>query len=99
MIVISNDAYHSDTQDFVGVAMTSNMKVEPYSFVITSSDLIEGSLNRPGHVRADKIFTLSQSIIVVRFGRVNGMVLDEIRKRFDKLIARLACDVLQFSLP
>jgi mRNA interferase MazF len=36
VIVVSNDAYQSATQDFVCVAMTSNLSNEPYSFVITA---------------------------------------------------------------
>jgi len=81
VIVLSIDAYQSVTADFVGVAMTSNLKPEPYSFEVTTADLTLGTLNRPGRVRADKIFTLAQSIIVTRFGRVSPLVLDRIRKQ------------------
>jgi mRNA interferase MazF len=80
VIVVSNDPYHATTSDFVAVAMTSNLKTEPYSFVITSADLVEGALNRPGRVRVDKVYTLAQSIIVARFGRVSPGVLDRIRQ-------------------
>ncbi|MDM8567834.1 type II toxin-antitoxin system PemK/MazF family toxin [Candidatus Halobeggiatoa sp. HSG11] len=62
--------------DVVVVAMTSN-EVD-YSFTITSSDLLQGQLNRPGKVRVDKIYTLSQSIIVKKFGQVNTKVLGKI---------------------
>lgn len=79
VIVVSNDAYQAATADFVAVAMTSNMKPEPYSFEITSADLVEGALNRPGRVRVDKIFTLAQAIVVAHFGRVSAGVLDRIR--------------------
>ena len=43
VVVVSNDAYQAATADFVAVAMTSNLKDEPYSFEITSADLTEGS--------------------------------------------------------
>lgn len=79
VIVLSNDTYHGATADMVVVAMTSNPVLTPYSFMITSSDLISGTLNRPGRVRADKIYTLAQSIIVKTFGRVGVAVLDQIR--------------------
>jgi len=79
VIVLSNDRYQAVGEDFVCVAMTSNLKDAPYSFGITSSDLAEGNLNRPGRVRVDKIFTLAQSIIVARFGRVDTATLDRIR--------------------
>ena len=80
VIVVSNDAYHAFGEDMVVVAMTSNPKVTPYSFVISNKDLVAGALNRPGTVRADKIYTLSQKIIVKTFGRVSNAVLDDIRR-------------------
>jgi mRNA interferase MazF len=63
----------------VVVAMTLNPKVTPYSFVVSSADLVSGSPNYPGTVRPDKIYTLSQKIIVKTFGRVGDAVLDKIR--------------------
>ena len=63
VIIISSSAYNRTAPDVVVVAMTSSQATSPYSFRITSGDLIEGALNRPGTVRADKIFTLAQTII------------------------------------
>ena len=79
VIVVSNASYHQETEDMVVVAMTSNPRQTQYSFVITDADLVAGSLNHPGTVRADKIFTLSRQIVVKIFGRVNTTVLDRIR--------------------
>jgi mRNA-degrading endonuclease toxin of MazEF toxin-antitoxin module len=87
VVVVSNDAYQISTADFVAVAMTSTQKDEPYSFEITSADLVEGSLNRPGRVRADKIYTLAQSLVVARFGRVSPPVLNRIRQELTRLIS------------
>jgi mRNA-degrading endonuclease toxin of MazEF toxin-antitoxin module len=50
--------------------------------------LQQGKLNRPGHVRVDKIYTLSQSIIAKTFGRVNTKVLDRIRRLIRELMAK-----------
>ena len=54
VIVISNDAYNRASPDVIVIAMTSNPAAVVYSFRISSSDLIEGVLNRPGTVRVDK---------------------------------------------
>ena len=90
VIVISNDAYNRSTADIVVVAMTSNPIRADYSFTITSPDLAQGTLNRPGRVRVDKIYTLSQSIVVKTFGRVNSNVLDRIRGTLQDLTASRA---------
>lgn len=79
VIVISHDQYHRAAGDFVGVSMTSRPVPGAYGFTISSADLTAGRLNRPGQVRADKIYTLAQSIIVHRIGRVHDRVLDRIR--------------------
>ena len=88
VIVISCDAYNDATDDMIVVAMTSNPAPALYSFTITSSDLALGSRNRPGTVRVDKIYTLSQSLMVATFGRVNDMTLDRIGQLLHEVIAR-----------
>ena len=85
VIVLSNNVYQATAADFVCVALTSNLKQELYSFEITSAGLAEGSLQRPSQVRADKIYTLSQGIVVARFGRVSAAVLDRIRQELATL--------------
>jgi mRNA-degrading endonuclease toxin of MazEF toxin-antitoxin module len=68
------------------VAMTSNPIQTTWSFVIAARDVIDGQLNRPGTVRIDKIYTLAQSLAVVRFGRVSSGVLDRICDGLVKLV-------------
>ena len=88
VIVISNNAYNKKTTDLVVVAMTSNPIEVDYSFAITSVDLEKGTLNHPGKVRADKIYTISTSIVVKTFGRVNENVLEKIRGELQALTAK-----------
>jgi len=79
VIVISNDAYNRRTSDIIVVAMTSSPVATDWSFTIDSSDLEKGRLNRPGKVRVDKVYTLSQTIVVKTFGQVKTKVLERIR--------------------
>lgn len=90
VIVISNNSYNKKTTDLVVVAMTSNPAEVDYGFTITSSDLEKGTLNHPGKVRVDKIYTISASIVVKRFGRVNESTIDKIRDGLQKLTAKQA---------
>jgi mRNA interferase MazF len=80
VIVFSNDQYNNTLDDILTVAMTSSPNPTRYSFVLTSADLAEGTLNRPSRVLVDKVYILSQRIIVKRFGRVSDPTLDRIRK-------------------
>jgi mRNA interferase MazF len=88
VIVVPNNAYNRKTADIVVVAMTSDPSTVDFSFTLTQSDLEQGSLNRPGKVRVDKIYTLSQSIVVKTFGRVSSKVLDRIRGMVHDLTAK-----------
>ena len=87
VIVISNDAYNRKSPDIVVVAMTSVLTPVDHSFTITGSDLVKGQLNHPGKVRVDKIYALSQSIVVKIFGRVSPDVLERIRTTLQELTA------------
>ena len=84
-IVISNDTYNRTTIDMVVVGMTSLLSPTPHSFTLTTKDLAAGVLNHPGKVRVDKIYTLSQNIIVKTFGKVNAATLDRIRQMLQDL--------------
>lgn len=88
VIVISNNAYHRATSDMVVVAMTSNPAISPYGFSITSADLEGGILNRPGTVRVDKIYTLSQALTIKTFGRVRTGILERVREILFALTAK-----------
>ena len=88
VIVISNNSYNQIVPDVVVVAMTSNPMLTAYSFAITSADLIHGSLNRPGTIRVDKLYTLEQTLIVKTFGQVNVRTLNRIRTILRELTAR-----------
>lgn len=87
VIVISNDHYHPRSADMLVAAMTSNPTVVPYSFTITSADLIDGALNPPGTVRVDKLYTLDQTLIVKVFGRVDEATLERIRAMLQDLVS------------
>ena len=54
VIILSNSAYNRASPDVIVVAMTSNPALGPYSFRVTSGDLAEVVLNRPGVVRVDR---------------------------------------------
>jgi mRNA interferase MazF len=88
VIIVSSDAYNRRSPDVVVVAMTSRTYADSFSFQIDSSDLVAGTLNHPGTVRVDKIYTLSTAIIVKRFGKVSPVVLDRIRSLLSELTSQ-----------
>jgi mRNA interferase MazF len=85
VIVISNDDYNRNRPDVIVVAMTSNPAPAPFSFQISSAELVEGALNHPGTVRVDKIYSLADSIVIKKFGKVSPTIVLRIRQLFDSI--------------
>jgi mRNA interferase MazF len=86
VIVISNDAYNQASPDVIVVAMTSNPAAAAHSCMISSADLVQGALNRPGIVRVDKIYTLAKAIVVRKFAKVSPTILARIRATLESLV-------------
>jgi mRNA interferase MazF len=85
VIVLYGDAYNRSSHHVIVVAMTSNPTSVPHSFRITSNDLTEGMLNRPGTVRCDKVYTLAKAIVVKKFGKVSTAIVSKIRQNLEAI--------------
>ena len=88
VVVISNDKYNGESENIIVVAMTSNPTLNAHTFTVNPSELESGTLNRPGQIRADKIYTLAQSIVVKKFGKLKPVVSAKIRTLVIGLITR-----------
>ncbi|NLV15961.1 MAG: type II toxin-antitoxin system PemK/MazF family toxin [Syntrophomonadaceae bacterium] len=86
VLVISNDNYNEVTRDIVVVAITSNLSEKKYAIDINNDNLVEGQLKVKSCIRCDKIYTLSQDIIVKRFGKVSEDVIEKVRFKLTELI-------------
>jgi len=87
VIVISNSAYNAKAEDIVAVAVTSKIEEKDYATLITPNDMEEGNLPKDSMVRADKIYSLSQLIVVKRFGKVKGETFERIIALLSGLVA------------
>ncbi len=85
VIVLSNTRYNQKTSDFVVAAITSNLEEKQYTILITKDDLAEGELKVSSQIRADKLYTLSQDIIVKRFGCVKEQFIEDVKEQIYKL--------------
>ena len=74
VLIISNYEYNTVSQDMIVVAITSNL-IQP-GIPIEAKDMIQGQLPKPSIIRSDKIYTLSQGIVVKRIGCVSNAVIE-----------------------
>lgn len=90
VLVVSNNNYNNKTNDIVVVAITSNLASKDYSVMLTNSDLESGSLKLDSCIRADKIYTLSQNIVIKKFGLVKIETLDSVIDEVSELIGKIS---------
>ena len=86
VLVLSKSSYLKECDDIITCGITSNLKDSKYSVLIDNSDLIEGSIPVKSRIKVDKLFTLEQSIIIKKIGRINKETFNKVRKEFFNLV-------------
>ena len=86
VLIISNDSYNDKTQDLVTCGITSNPKNTDFSVLITNKDLINGELPVESRIKIDKLFTLSQSVIKKKLGKIKIDVFEKVKEEFLKIL-------------
>jgi len=88
VLVLSSTSHNRKSPDIIVVAITSNLASGGVSVGIHSDDLDIGSLPAASLVRADKVYTLSKSIILKRLGRVKVVVFQDVLTKLDQVLGR-----------
>jgi mRNA interferase MazF len=86
VLVISSDSYNNESEDIIVVAVVSNVTFRGNTIPLTNSDLREGTLKLDSCIRADKIYTLAQRIVMYKFGTVKDHVIQAVREKISELI-------------
>ena len=86
VLVLSNSNYNGTTDDVIVAAITSNVDNKPYIVPLTNKDLASGTLTVNSCIRADKIYTLSQNIIIKSFAKVKIDIVGAVKDKILKLI-------------
>jgi len=85
-IVISNDNLNKKSDDCIMVPLTTVIKDEPYSILITQENLSSGKLLKPSRVRADKIFTVEKKLVMMEIGTINDTTFKRIKSEIAKVL-------------
>ena len=78
VLILSSDSYNESTEDIIVAAITSNLDNVTHAVKITNDDLADGKLLLDSCVRADKLYTLSQTIAIKKFGTVKDSILEAV---------------------
>lgn len=67
-----------DKGDFVVVAITGAAH-HGHSVPLASTDLSQGRLNKPSHIRVDKLFSMNANAVTQTFGVVKPVILGKVK--------------------
>lgn len=76
VLVLSNNEYN----------LTSNISSKNHSVFITNDDLVDGDLKVDSCIRSDKIYTLSQNIVIKRFGKINEETINKVINKISEIL-------------
>jgi len=66
--------------------ITSQFVKDDYAIVLDNSDFINGSLNKPGNIRPNRLFTAEKSIITRKIGLVKQDVIEKVVDKLFEII-------------
>jgi len=88
VVVLSSSSHNRRGEDFIVAAVTSNIAGSPEGVIITSQEMVQGTLPVRSIVRADKVYTLNQKLIVKHLGRLRNDVFSEVLNCLDRILGR-----------
>jgi mRNA interferase MazF len=89
VVVLTNDRYNREGVDLPVAGITSNLLARPFVVPLDTPQLEEGRMKRASVVRADKIFSIDQFIVLHAFGRMNHETFEIVRGAILKLLAEV----------
>lgn len=88
VLVLSTTEYNRKSEDVLVAAITSNLTFREHGVPITSGDLAEGALPAKSLVKADRIYSLSKSIVVKHYGRLSDAMFENVLQALDDVLGR-----------
>ncbi|MGI0085410.1 MAG: type II toxin-antitoxin system PemK/MazF family toxin [Nitrososphaerales archaeon] len=87
-LVISNNEYNAESEDFIAVAITSNLKTRGHSIFLSNVDLEKGKLIVNSKIKPDKIFSADKKLARMKIGKAGAAVHDKVLRSFYEIIGR-----------
>ena len=72
-------------EDFILCQITSQSRRDSYSVPLATNDFERGRLNIDSFVRANRLFTVDQAVIIYTVGMIKSSKLDEVRTKIRQL--------------
>lgn len=73
--------------DLILCQITSQIRPDPFSVSITRTDFTQGQLTVDSFVRANRLFTVEQSVVLYTAAHISEMKLQEIKTKLRQLFS------------
>ena len=84
-LIVSNDVFNKKCADCIMVPLTSVIKDEPYSVLVNQDDMHSGRLVTQSRIKADKIFTVEKSLIIMKIGVIDDGAFRKVKVELLKI--------------
>lgn len=74
-------------QDFILVAITSQLTEDEHGFPLQESDFLEGGLPKKSMIRLTKIFTMHSLLIRKKIGALKPTTMDQVLARIQRIFS------------
>ena len=86
VLVLSNKEYNSKTEDIITCGITSNLKDDRYSILISNSLMESGSLPVASRIKVDKLFTVHQSTVRKNIAKLNKKTIEKVKQELFRVL-------------
>ena len=84
-VIVSNNVLNKKSDDCIMVPLTTVIKDEPYSVLISQRDLAFGKLIKLSRIRVDKIFSVEKKLILKKIGILNDKTFAKVKREIAKM--------------
>jgi len=77
-----------EDQDIILCQITSEVRVDNYSIVLSNNDFKKGSLNLTSIIRPNRLFTADKSIILYKIGSLKESKIKEVEEGIIKIFKK-----------
>lgn len=85
-LIVSNKGFNTTGEDIVVCAITSIVKSNPYSVLISQNDLEKGILYEPSVVKVENTFKIQKLLIIKSIGSIKSTVWIKVVQAINKLV-------------
>lgn len=84
-LVVSNDCFNESSADCIMVPLTSVIKPDVFSVILSQEDLSAGELLKKSRIKVDKVFSVEKELAIMRIGSISNEKFSEIKEMFFSL--------------